>query len=99
MPDWIVLSAILAVGAASFLMRSGGYLAASALPPNGKLARIIRLAPGNLLVAFVAAGVLEGGAPYLAGSVAAASVMAVTRQEWAALSAGFAAAALTAAFR
>ena len=97
MPDLIVLTAIAAVGAVSFLMRIGGFLAATGLAPDSTLARIIKLAPGNLLVAFVAAGVLEGGWPSLAGAFFAAGIMALTRKEWAGLSAGFAAAALTAA--
>jgi len=96
MLDLTVFAAIVAVGAVSFLMRIGGFLAAGGLAPDSKLARIIKLAPGNLLVAFVAAGVLEGGWPSLAGALFAAGVMAVTRKEWAALSAGFAAAALAA---
>lgn len=97
MPDWTTLSAIFAIGAVSLMLRVGGYLSAGALHPDGRLARLIRLAPGNMLVAFVAAGVLDGGWPYLAGSLTAATVMAVTRKEWAALSSGFAAAAAVSA--
>lgn len=93
MPDWIVLAAIFAIGAVSYLMRVGGYLTASAFHPNGRMARLVKLAPANMLVAFVAAGIIDGGPPYLAGCVAAAAVMAILRQEWLALGAGFAAAA------
>jgi uncharacterized membrane protein len=98
MPDWIVLGAIFAIGAVSYLMRVGGYLTASAFSPNGKMARLVKLAPSNMLVAFVAAGILDGGPPYLAGCVAAAMVMATLRQEWLALGAGFGAAALVSTF-
>ncbi len=97
MPDWIVLGAIFAIGAVSYLMRVGGYLTASAFRPDGKLARLAKLAPSNMLVAFVAAGILDGGPPYLAGCVAAAAVMATLRQEWLALGAGFGAAAIASA--
>ncbi|MFY7961124.1 MAG: AzlD domain-containing protein [Elsteraceae bacterium] len=97
MPDWIVLGAIFSIGAVSYLMRVGGYLTASAFNPNGKMARLAKLAPSNMLVAFVAAGIMDGGAPYLAGCVAAAAVMAALRQEWLALGAGFGAAALASA--
>jgi uncharacterized membrane protein len=83
MPDWIVLAAIFAIGAVSYLMRVGGYLTASAFHPNGRMARLVKLAPANMLVAFVAAGIIDGGPPY--------------RQEWLALGAGFAAAALVSA--
>ena len=60
------------------------------------LPRLLRLAPGNLFVAFAAAGILEGGLPSLAGCLGAVTAMAVTKREWAALGAGFAAAALVA---
>jgi hypothetical protein len=62
------------------------------LPQAGPLQRFLRLAPGNLFVAFIAAGCLEGGVPNLAGSLLALATMAITRREWAALIAGFAAA-------
>lgn len=91
------MAVILAVGAASVLMRLGGFLAAGALPTRGALPRLLRLAPGNLCVAFTAAGVLEGGWPSLAGAAGAVAAMALTNREWAALGVGFAVAAVTAA--
>lgn len=97
MPDLSILVAALAVGAVTYAMRSGGFLAASAMPQHGLLPRLLRLAPGNLFVAFAAAGILEGGWPSLAGCLAAVTAMAVTKREWAALGAGFAAAALASA--
>jgi hypothetical protein len=77
-------------------MRAGGFLAASAFPEDGVVARFLRLAPGNLFIAFAAAGCLEGGWPSLAGCAAALGAMAATRREWASLAAGFAAAAVIA---
>jgi branched-subunit amino acid transport protein len=97
MPDWHALTAILAVGAVSYAMRAGGFLAASALPPGGLLPRLLRLAPGNLFVAFAAAGMLQGGWPSLIGCAAAVVTMAATKREWAALGAGFGAVGLAAA--
>ena len=97
MPDLRILAAVLAVGAVTYAMRSGGFLAASAMPQHGLLPRLLRLAPGNLFVAFAAAGILEGGWPSLAGCLGAVTVMAITKREWAALGAGFAAAALASA--
>ncbi len=97
MPDWRVLTVILAVGAASYAMRAGGFVAAGALPQGGLLPRLLRLAPGNLFAAFAAAGILEGGWPSLAGALGAVVTMAITRREWAALGAGFGAAALASA--
>jgi uncharacterized membrane protein len=89
MPEPHVLAVILAVGAASYAMRGGGFLAASVLPQQGLLPRLLRLAPGNLFIAFAAAGMLEGGWPSLIGAAAAVATVAVTKREWAALGAGF----------
>jgi uncharacterized membrane protein len=97
MPDFRILAALLAVGAVTYAMRGGGFLIAGALPRQGLLPRLLRLAPGNLFVAFTAAGILEGGWPSLAGCLGAVTAMAATRREWAALGAGFAAAALASA--
>lgn len=93
MPDWRVLGAILALGLASYSMRAVGFIATGSLSNEGTASRLLRLAPGNLFVAFAAAGCLEGGWPSLAGSVVALATMAATRKEWAALGAGFTAAA------
>jgi branched-subunit amino acid transport protein AzlD len=97
MPDWRIVAVVFAVGAASYSMRAAGFLAASALPQSGLLPRLLRLAPGNLLVSFAAAGILEGGWPSLVGCLGAVGTMAVTKREWAALGAGFGAAALISA--
>ena len=97
MPDWRIVAVVFVVGAASYAMRAGGFLAAGALPQSGFLPRLLRLAPGNLLVSFAAAGILEGGWPGLAGCLGAVTAMAVTKREWAALGAGFGAAALISA--
>ena len=97
MVEWQIFAAILAVGAASYAMRSTGYLAATLLPRSGLLPRILRLAPGNLFIAFAATNIAHGGWPTLAGCVGAITTMWITKREWAALGGGFAAAALAAA--
>ena len=97
MPDPQILAVILAVGAASYAMRAGGFVAAGVMPQAGLLPRLLRLAPGNLFAAFAAAGVLQGGWPSLAGCLGAVAMMAAMKREWAALGAGFAAAALASA--
>src|SRR5258708_11703444 len=78
MPDSRVLAAIVAVGLASYAMRAGGFLAAGAIPRRGMLERLLRLARGNLFVAFAAAGILEGGWPSLVGCLGAVATMAAT---------------------
>src|ERR1700754_1026886 len=99
MPETQVLAVILAVGAASYAMRAGGFLMASALPRLNLMQRLLRLAPGNLFIAFAAAGAWEGGWPSLVGGLAAVAAMAATKREWAALGAGFSAALGTAALQ
>jgi len=99
MPEAQVLGVILAVGAASFAMRAGGFLMASALPRFTLMQRLLRLAPGNLFIAFAAAGAWEGGWPSLIGGSAAVAAMAATKREWAALGAGFIGALAAAALR
>jgi branched-subunit amino acid transport protein len=97
MPDWSIYLAILGVGLAAYAMRAGGFIAIGAMPQTGLVPRLLRLAPGNLFVAFAAAGILDGGWPCFIGIAAAVAAMAVTRKEWAALAAGFAGAAIAAA--
>lgn len=96
MPDTSILAAILAVGAASYLMRAGGFIAAGRLREQGLQQRLLKLAPGNLFAAFAAAGMWQGGLPSCAGCLGAVVAMVLTRREWAALAAGFTLAALTA---
>ena len=97
MPDWRVPGAILALGLASYAMRAAGFMAVGSLPKDSTASQVLRLAPGNLFVAFAAAGCLEGGWPSLAGCLLALATMAVTKKEWAALGAAFAAAAAASA--
>jgi hypothetical protein len=98
MPSWPTFFAIAILGLACYAMRAGGFLAAGVIREGGVAARFLRLAPGNLFTAFVAAACLEGGWPSIIGCTCALLTMAVTRKEWAALGVGFAAAALGAAF-
>jgi hypothetical protein len=97
MSDWQAITVIFSLGAATYAMRAGGFLLGGLVPQSGLLPRMLRLAPGNLLVAFTASGIWQGGASSLCGSLASIAVMAVTHREWAALGAGFAAAAASAA--
>jgi uncharacterized membrane protein len=96
--DWRVLVAIGVLGLVSYVLRSGGFLAAGLIREDGSITRFLRLAPGNLFIAFVAAACFDGGLPSMIGSTAAIVGMLTTRKEWVALTAGFAAAAVAAAF-
>jgi uncharacterized membrane protein len=96
MSDWRIFATIGALGLVSYALRSGGFVAAGFMREGGSLARFLRLAPGNLFIAFVAAACFEGGWPTVIGCTAALASMASTRKEWIALSAGFIAAAVAA---
>ena len=98
MDDTDIWVAIAAIGAASYLMRAGGYLAAAAIHPESRWARVLKVASGNVLVAFVVAGCMQRGIPGCIGCAAALIAMLLTRREWLALGIGMAA-ALWAAWR
>lgn len=97
MPDRWMFLAIGVLGLVSYAMRAGGFLAAAWIREESVFARFLRLAPGNLFVAFVVAGCFSGGLPSVVGCAAALLAMIFTGRAWAALSAGFGAAAVTAA--
>ena len=87
-----VFGVILILGLTCYAMRAGGYVLAASLRDDGFTARFLRLAPGNLFIAFVVGGCLSAGLPGLIGILVAVATMTVTAREWAALGAGFTAA-------
>lgn len=97
MDDLHLLGAIVVLGITCYAMRAGGYVIASSLRDDGLVARFLRLAPGNLFVAFIVAGCLSGGLAGIVGTLAAVVTMALTAREWAALGVGFGAALAIAA--
>jgi uncharacterized membrane protein len=97
MDDLHLLGAIVVLGITCYAMRAGGYVIASSLRDDGLVARFLRLAPGNLFIAFIVAGCLSGGLAGVVGTLAAVVTMAVTAREWAALGVGFGAALATSA--
>ncbi|WP_426438916.1 AzlD domain-containing protein [Bradyrhizobium genosp. P] len=97
MDDLHLFGAIVILGTTCYAMRAGGYVLATSLRDDGFVARFLRLAPGNLFVAFIVAGCLSGGLAGLIGTLVALVTMAITAREWAALGAGFGAALAAAA--
>ncbi|MBR0933295.1 AzlD domain-containing protein [Bradyrhizobium jicamae] len=97
MHDLEVLAAILILGVTCYAMRAGGYVLAGSLRDDGVVARFLRLAPGNLFVAFIVGGCLSGGLAGLVGTLVAIAAMAINNREWAALGAGFGAALMASA--
>jgi uncharacterized membrane protein len=98
MCDLRVLAVIGVLGLVNYILRSGGFLAAGIIRQEGPIARFLRLAPGNLFIAFVTAACLDGGWPSVVGCIAAVAGMVITRKEWVALTAGFSAADVAAKF-
>src|SRR5215475_9073701 len=94
--DAHILPGIAALGAPSFGLRAGGFLAAGAMPENGLVARLLKKAPGSLFVAFVAGACAESGWPGIVGCAFGLVTMLATKKEWAGLLAGFGAAAIVA---
>ena len=92
MDDLRVLGVICILGITCYAMRAGGYVLAASMRDDGIAARFLRLAPGNLFIAFSVGGCLSGGLAGLVGTVVALVTMAITTREWAALGAGFSAA-------
>jgi len=99
MSDWHGPLAIGTVGAACYGLRLGGFFVSDALSKNALVSKVLHFAPGNISVAFIVAGLWNGGLPCVVGCVAALATMVITSREWAALAAGFATAALMSFFR
>jgi uncharacterized membrane protein len=97
--DAQILFAIAALGAASYALRAGGFLAAGAMPENGLLARLLKKAPGSLFVAFITGACAESGWPGVVGCAFGLMTALATKKEWAGLLAGFGAAAIVALWR
>ena len=87
-----VLLAILAMAAATYLTRAGGYVLFRAIRPNQTVRAALGYIPGALFVAYVAPALAQGGWPEWIGAVATVAVMLATRQMSAAILAGTAAA-------
>ena len=96
-PD--VLLAILAMTAATFLTRAGGYFLFRAMRPNPTVRSALGYIPGALFVAYVAPALADGGWPEWIGAAATIAVMLATQQMSAAILAGTAAAWAVWAFR
>ncbi|NEU99858.1 AzlD domain-containing protein [Bradyrhizobium uaiense] len=92
MHDLQLLGVICILGVTCYAMRAGGYVLAASMRDDSIAGRFLRLAPGNLFIAFIVGGCLSGGPAGLVGTVVALVTMAITAREWAALGAGFGAA-------
>jgi uncharacterized membrane protein len=93
--DWATPTAIAVIALVAFAMRCGGYIVINLLPIGRRTRKALKLAPGHLFTAFMAAAVVQGGLPYLAGVIVTVGTMAATSKDWLAmLSGGVAASAI-----
>ena len=74
MPDWQIFAVVFAVGAASYAMRTAGFLAAGALPQSGVWPKLLRLALAWELQASVHGGLPRKTSQKLAQLAAARTV-------------------------
>ena len=83
-----VLAAILAMSAATYATRAGGYVLFRALRPPEAVRHVLSYIPGTLFMAYVTPALADGSWPQWAGAVAAVAVMLATRQMAAAIFGG-----------
>ena len=94
-----VVLAILAMAAATYVTRAGGYVLFRAIRPTPTLRAALGYIPGALFVAYVAPALAAGGWPEWGGAAATVAVMLTTREMSAAILAGTASAWVIWAFR
>jgi uncharacterized membrane protein len=88
------LAAILAMAAATYAMRAGGFWLMAYVPLTGRLRRMLDAMPGTVVVATIVPIVVRDGAPAILAIAAACGAMLVRRSDLLAVLAGVAAAAL-----
>jgi len=97
MPDLggsAALAAILAMGAVTYAMRAGGFWLMAHVPLTARVRRILGALPGTVVVATVLPLVVRDGVPAMLAIAAACGAMLVRRNDFLAVLAGLAAAAL-----
>ena len=92
--DWGFLTAVLAMGAATYLLRAGGFWLMAHVPLTATLRRMLEALPGSIVTATVLPIAIKGGPAAMLGVAAAVGVMILRRNELFAVLAGMAAAAL-----
>jgi branched chain amino acid efflux pump len=88
------LAAILAMAGATYAMRAGGFWLMAHVPLTARLRRILEALPGTVVVATVLPIAVREGLPALLAIAAAGAAMLVRRNDFLAVVAGMAVAAL-----
>ena len=92
------LAAILAMGLATYAMRAGGFWLMAQVPLTARVRRMLEALPGTVVVATVVPIVARDGVPAMLAIAAACGAMLVRRNDFLAVLAGMAAAALARAW-
>ncbi len=97
MPDDLghagTVAAIVAMGAATYAMRAGGFWLMAHVPLTARVRRMLEARPGTVVVATVLPIVVREGIPAALAIAAAGAAMLVRRKDLVAVLAGMAAAA------
>jgi uncharacterized membrane protein len=88
-----VLLAILAMAAATYPMRAGGYWLMGRVPLTPRVRRMLEASPGAVIVATILPIIVREGVPAALAILAGGAVMLVWRKDYLAVAAGMAAAA------
>ena len=75
-----VLAAILAMSAATYVTRAGGYVLFRSFKPSPVVRAMLSYIPGTLFMSYVAPALMDGGLPQWIGAAAAVAIMLATRQ-------------------
>lgn len=89
-----VMAAIAAMALATYLTRTSGFWMMAHVPLTPRLRRMLEALPGSVVVAIIVPIAVKNGLTAIAAVAAAAGIMVVWRNEFLALAAGVAVAAL-----
>lgn len=92
------VAAILAMAAATFACRAGGYWLFRLVRPSPFLRSVLGYIPGALFISFAVPALVAGGVPQWVGAAATLAIMVKTRSQSGAIVGGTAAAWLVWSF-
>jgi uncharacterized membrane protein len=99
--EWVnpgVLLAILAMAAATYPMRAGGYWLMGHVPLTRRVRKMLEASPGAVIVATILPILIREGGPAALAILAAGVAMYFLRRDYIAVAAGMAVAAIMRAF-
>ena len=88
------LAAILAMAAATYLMRVGGFWLMGHVPLTARMRKMLEALPGAVVAAIVLPVMVKTGGPAFLAIGATVALMVIRRNEFLALAAGIAVAAM-----